>query len=37
MNIKHRLQISLFIEYKENPAQTLIQFNTNFHGKTHIV
>jgi hypothetical protein len=37
MNIKHRLQISLFIEYKENPAHTLIQFNTNFHGKTHIV
>ena len=37
MNIKHRLQISLFIEYKENPAQTLTQFITNFHGNTHIL
>jgi hypothetical protein len=31
------LQISLFKEYKENPAQTLIQCITNFHGNTHIL
>ena len=36
-NIKHRLQISLFKEYKENPAQTLIQCITSFHGNTHIL
>ena len=36
-NIKHRLQISFFIEYKENSALTLIQFITNVHGNTHIL
>ena len=36
-NIKHRLQISLFIEYKENSALTFIQFITNFHANTHIL